>query len=216
MSEIRALPEPGIVDGEVRELAVPGQHGIQPKRAVLVPRNPDDPVWACLMGEPVAWYVRFEMYRRLGPERTLFRAYCDFRAEHPPAGVPAFVPDRHRTVPQKWRKAFNYWRWKIRAEAWDAHVVDELREQELARIKAANEERLQSGKALRALGIAEVAHMHRSRRGQLKPMEAIMAVKVGDEIIAKSMGLEAEGNKADSSGPGYSVKVLEGVDQDAL
>ncbi|HIP95827.1 MAG TPA: hypothetical protein EYH32_01285 [Anaerolineae bacterium] len=63
--------------------------------------------------EPARWFYRFDtFYRPLGPERSLLAAYNAWLAQR---GV-----KRRNSVPRSWQRAAEKWRWKQRAEAWDA------------------------------------------------------------------------------------------------
>jgi hypothetical protein len=90
------------------------------------------PPWEPLPGEPSRWYDRFDCYRRLGPERTIVAAYraCTGRTGANARPAPA------------WYAAAATWRWEARAHAWDIHLRTHLRDQELAAVGDAQQQRL--------------------------------------------------------------------------
>lgn len=73
--------------------------------------------WDRQDGEPARWFDRFERYRKLGPRRTFEGA---FREDTGGNG---------RANGRWWAEAAR-WRWKERAEAWDAEQVRLAREEE--------------------------------------------------------------------------------------
>jgi len=75
--------------------------------------------WDREPGEPMVWFNRFEFYRLLGPDRSIqaaIRAYKTAQGKPPPRGISKPWPERSRT-----------WRWKERAEAWDAAEIERIR-----------------------------------------------------------------------------------------
>ncbi len=75
--------------------------------------------WEQQPGEPNRWYARFERFRLAGPSRSLLGAV---KAEREQVGKRST-----RSVPQAWAKAAQQWRWRERAEAWDAHERYQVR-----------------------------------------------------------------------------------------
>ena len=71
----------------------------------------NEPIWARQPDEPERWYGRFELYRILGPNRSLDRA---FRLTAQLAGLTAQRANSH------WRQIARRWDWEARATAWDA------------------------------------------------------------------------------------------------
>lgn len=66
--------------------------------------------------EPARWFARFEIFRHLGPERTIEEAWRRWREREANDGK-GKRPSRH------WYAASEKWHWKARAEAWDLHVA---------------------------------------------------------------------------------------------
>lgn len=67
-------------------------------------------VWAQWPREPERWFARFEVFRTLGPQRSLVEAYALVaRAQ----GLRAKSPGKH------WKLAAETWQWHDRATAWD-------------------------------------------------------------------------------------------------
>lgn len=82
--------------------------------------------------EPARWFARFEIYRHLGPERTIEEAWRRWR-DRESRGIKGKRPSRH------WSAMSQEWRWKERAEAWDRFVArkanEELEQERLRRQK---------------------------------------------------------------------------------
>jgi hypothetical protein len=86
--------------------------------------------WERQPGEPIKWYRSFEIFRLLGPERSVLSAYntCQeekFRRRN------LNSPDKSRQVEWKvkkynsktWTNQARLWNWKKRAEAWDTEIM---------------------------------------------------------------------------------------------
>ena len=62
--------------------------------------------------EPAKWFQRFDLYRLLGPDRSIFAAYNEWRISikqrKPATGTPLW-----------WLKYAEAWDWQKRAELWD-------------------------------------------------------------------------------------------------
>lgn len=88
--------------------------------------------WEQLPDEPNECYVRFLIYRNLGPGRTVDLAYNAYVAQMPtdPAKVPKGKPDRRRRpTPKPGTRASSSWwensrehEWQQRATAWDIYT----------------------------------------------------------------------------------------------
>ena len=63
--------------------------------------------------EPALWFERFELWRRAGPGRKLLTVVNQYRDQT--------GQKRSNYTPNSWRKAFDDWDWRRRAEAWDEH-----------------------------------------------------------------------------------------------
>ncbi len=72
-------------------------------------RNPD---------EPDRWYARFEVYRLLGPNRSLSGTY---------RLVTQLLGRGGKAPGQAWHQAAQRWRWQARAQAWDQAEEARLR-----------------------------------------------------------------------------------------
>jgi hypothetical protein len=71
-------------------------------------RNP----WDREPNEPAMWYGRFTAYRMMGTERTMLGAYNAWRATKGRKPTTTYT--------DTWQKRAKEFRWKERAEAWDA------------------------------------------------------------------------------------------------
>lgn len=101
-----------------------------------------DPV---LGDEPVFWFVRFTTFRKLGPYRTLRKAY---REQH----ETQYGPSERELLPTvTWYDNAKIWHWRERAEAWDQEQLDLMKAaeyKELTEGYALVHERLRSLKAV--------------------------------------------------------------------
>ncbi len=132
--------------------------------------------WERLPGEPWRWFNRFEQYRLMGPTRSVLRVYRAERAARAPikpsqalssplkpSGAqpqtqPIPVP---AAVPPVWRRAAVHWRWRERAEAWDAQV--------LAAARAAEEETRRRMRAEQLAALTEVQGRLRQALAEFDP-----------------------------------------------
>lgn len=80
--------------------------------------------WQKQDGEPALWHSRFEVFRLLGPERTLEDAWRRVTQR-----------GKKKRPGSMWSIRAAQWHWRERAAAWDAEQVA-LQEQELARARA--------------------------------------------------------------------------------
>ena len=127
--------------------------------------EPAQPPWERLADEPAKWFARFDTYRLLGPDRTVEQVFRN-------------ITGQRGTSSANWRVYAVKWRWRERAEAWDASErpnVEKQRLEEVAAARAANLAyyRLQQQKALDAL-----------RAMQIAAMSPADIVKMGDSAAA--------------------------------
>jgi hypothetical protein len=93
---------------------------------------PERPLWEPMKSEGSRAYAAFELYRRLGPERTVEEAWRQYwsrpgtRRDHPSISPPP------RVMPYFSEWAVQ-WRWRERALAWDAEQADIERDERLDR-----------------------------------------------------------------------------------
>lgn len=92
--------------------------------------------WEQLENEPNASYAKFLIYKSLGLDRTLEKAYQFYLAsnkEKAPKGskkpqlLDLLLPAQNVSVPGSWKKESREFSWKKRAELWD---ISELRKTE--------------------------------------------------------------------------------------
>lgn len=80
--------------------------------------------WEQQPQEPPRWYARFEIFRRMGPRRTLNEA---FRIAGEAEGF------HGKSASGSWKQQARLWKWRERAEAWDAAQREVLQMQEQER-----------------------------------------------------------------------------------
>lgn len=96
-------------------------------------RQTDRPIWAQQSDEPDRWFARFEVFRALGPRRSLAETY---RLVAKAEGLTGKRPDKH------WTRRARLHNWRKRAGAWDAAERTRLRRLEAERRFDAREVRL--------------------------------------------------------------------------
>jgi hypothetical protein len=74
--------------------------------------------WERLPDEPDRWYARFEVYRLIGPNRSLLGVY---------RLVTQLLGRTGRAPGQAWQQAAQRWNWQARAQAWDTAEEARLR-----------------------------------------------------------------------------------------
>ena len=133
-------------------------------------------LWSRLDGEPARWFDRFEIYRMLGPNRTIEAAYRVALGKiSRPGGT--------------WHGAAKRWRWKARAAAWDAQGWQAASAAEELRRRSARERRLliiaaMREQALSALRRADLAAIEPERaRAILSTIRLMLSDSLRQERI---------------------------------
>jgi hypothetical protein len=92
--------------------------------------------WERMESEPDMWYDRFELFRMLGPTRSVRRAYAAAKVEYPDM----FTGNRPSN---NWNVMCERYHWLVRARAWDDAQRDVFREQEMELAEGRRHRRLQ-------------------------------------------------------------------------
>lgn len=95
--------------------------------------------WARMPDEPGLWFERFDLWRSLGPSRTIEEAFQRDRAKR---GLKAERPHF------RWYEVRKDWDWDARAEAWDAFKAEESRRLEIEAEKEALQQARQDRREL--------------------------------------------------------------------
>jgi hypothetical protein len=151
------------------------------------------------------WFARFERYRLMGTRRSLLAVYRwertgAIRRDGASASGPDDAPVRLRTLPRAWARAAERWRWRERAEAWDAHV--------LARERAEEEDIRRRARAAQLAALTELQERLRQALAEFDPRQnppgwrdfAAVMRAVGDEM--RALFDEAPRQRHELSGPG--------------
>jgi hypothetical protein len=154
--------------------------------------------WERQPGEPMLWFARFERYRLMGAGRSLLALYRWERSGMNGRG--ATGSGGARTIPNAWRRAAERWRWRERAEAWDAHV--------LARERAEEEDIRRRARAAQLAALTELQERLRQALAEFDPRQnppgwrdfAAVMRAVGDEM--RALFDEAPRQRHELSGPG--------------
>jgi len=129
---------------------------------------PDETVtelWKRQPSEPMFWYRRFEIYRKLGPDRSLRAAYrADIRQQRVRRKLSEEIPEgENENVTRGWYKIARSWKWEERAEAWD--------ESELRKEQAAEEQARDAARKARVESLRQTIELGYDQLG-LKILEA--------------------------------------------
>jgi hypothetical protein len=151
--------------------------------------------WDRQVGEPARWFHRFEKYRLAGPERTLLGVFHqEFAAKNGETQSgekrekKCKRPSRVQRMPGSWPTAASRWRWKERAEAWDAEQVRRDR----AAIQEARNAAVKRHCEIGELAISVSEKKLRSRRfvRRIGPREVVSLVRAGCDVQYRALGLD--------------------------
>lgn len=84
--------------------------------------------WDRRPGEPMLWFARFELYRELGPGRTIEDVWRLNKAQQS-------APSEAKRPHNRWYDLAREWEWQERAEAWDEEQIAQQRAATLAAIQ---------------------------------------------------------------------------------
>lgn len=148
--------------------------------------------WEQRAGEPGRWFARFEVYRLLGTQRTIEKA---FRAVADLEGLKGNRPGA------AWYAAAKEWDWSSRAAAWDAVERDRLRSLEQDRRFDAREQRLNMIDYLimAVFNVLRIANLDRMDADEARAWLPTMRVLFKDLITAQraELGLPAVDGQSD-------------------
>lgn len=86
-----------------------------------LPATTDKP-WLQQPNEKMLWFDRFEVYRNIGPDRSLLSTYRLVRKAPLRDG-------QELSIPSSWSQAYHRYHWKERAEAFDKLELEKLSEE---------------------------------------------------------------------------------------
>jgi hypothetical protein len=89
--------------------------------------KPDEKAWERKKNEPALWFMRFQIYLKLGKKRSLQAAL----SAEPRDGKAPKGAKRHQetkklsdvSVPGSWKRASKLWNWVERSKAYDLHTL---------------------------------------------------------------------------------------------
>jgi hypothetical protein len=102
---------------------------IGPSEQVSEENQPEKP-WERMKNEPALWYMRFQVYLKMGSKRSLQAALTkEPDTQEAPKGTKKpkeknGLSDVSISVPGSWKRACKLWNWVGRAEAYDQHIQD--------------------------------------------------------------------------------------------
>ena len=141
--------------------------------------------WEQQPGESNRWYARFERFRLAGPSRSLLGAVNTARQESGKRST--------RSVSQAWAKAARQWRWRERAEAWDAHVRRQARADHARQIEEMNQRQVQEARGLQCAAIGRLKSLNLE---QLSPAEVrrffVAAAKLERTALGEPQTIEEQ------------------------
>lgn len=133
--------------------------------------------WDMLPEEPVLWFHRFELYRSLGPSRSIANA-SRLAAKLDPLKE----YDENRRAGQDWYEAAKQWQWQERAEAFDLAEIEKARGLEEIEREKARAQRLSAYRGLLGKGWERVA------QGLQDEGVAVRAVDLGAKGLRTEFG----------------------------
>ena len=99
--------------------------------------NPENDLkpWERQADEPRRWYLLFETFRLMGPNRSLIGAYQSFWVQRASASYKESGKPIPKHASGGWRKRAEQFHWRDRAIAWDEWCAEQAREADAARRK---------------------------------------------------------------------------------
>jgi hypothetical protein len=113
---------------------------------------PQAEFWDRQLGEPNLWFGRFERYRLSGPKRSLLATLNAERTENGLA--------RKTRLPGAWNRAFEHWRWRQRAEAWDEQERCKALAAHTQEVEEMNRRHIQEAQALQNKALQRLKDLH--------------------------------------------------------
>jgi hypothetical protein len=89
---------------------------------IRVIQSDDRDLWDQQEEEPKLWFERFDLYRLLGPARSISKAYRKWRLVH------KGIVSTSGHAEQFWYDHAKEWKWEDRSNAWDDAVREETEE----------------------------------------------------------------------------------------
>jgi len=149
--------------------------------------------WERQPGEKMRWFSRFEMFRLMGPDRSLLGAYREYLARK------GDIRHEKKTIslPTAWHRNSKKWRWRERAEAWDMEEHGKVLAAAAKESAAMLARHKQWGRTLQGVGGAKIAMIPKDAAGRLLPeemsvSEARLCIKDGIIVERTASGLPAE------------------------
>jgi hypothetical protein len=133
--------------------------------------------WEQQPGESNRWYARFERFRLAGPSRSLLGAVNSERQESGKRST--------RSVSQAWAKAARQWRWRARAEAWDAHERGQTRADHARQIEEMNHRHVQEARGLQSTAVGRLKSLNLD---DLSPAEVLRFLVAASKLERTALG----------------------------
>lgn len=129
--------------------------------------------WDRQDGEPAMWFERFTAFRRLGPARSIERAYrSQIKPEQGKTG--------QKRAARHWFDAADEWAWKARAEAWDKYEHERFEKEFAGRRQKNKAERIRQLESFQAKLSEAVLEL---TAGSIDWKEAISGLKMVTEQL---------------------------------
>mgnify|MGYP000169624648 CR=1 FL=1 len=134
--------------------------------------------WDMQPDEPVLWFGRFELYRRMGPDRSVLAIYQQSRANKGKERLATYIPGA-------WTQMANRWKWRERAEAWDRHQQAIARQEEEELLPVRRKAWLEQFRLLQTKAMDRIRPMIPS---ELRPKEALDMLVEGVKYERLALG----------------------------
>lgn len=145
--------------------------------------------WDQQPGEPTNWFVRFEMYRLAGPDRSLLAVWRSAQIS----------PKKPNNLPSSWKDAAERWQWKERAEAYDLFELQQIKDEREQKYRdELNEHRERAKKlAIRNNAIADKAleiikaRLDTLHANQIEAKQIPMFLRAAADLAERALNAEA-------------------------
>jgi hypothetical protein len=143
-----------------------------------LPTSPESPEpWEQQPGEPTRWYARFERFRLAGSSRSLLGIVNAERQEKGKRPT--------RSVSQAWAQAAKHWRWRERADTWDAHERLKARAAHTQQIEEMNRRHVQEARGLQSAAIGRLKSLNLE---QMSPAEVLRFMVAAAKLERTALG----------------------------
>jgi hypothetical protein len=134
--------------------------------------------WDRRPGEPAVWYQRFDVYRMLGPGRTVEEVWRVVTGG-----------DKSARPNGTWRRMFHKWNWQPRAEAFDEFDRPRWRQEQMKKIEESQKRRLNEAMVILVPALKRV---HATVPEELTEAEALRRIEYAHRLEMQCLAAPLE------------------------